>query len=507
MSNNVQYTLSLKDQISETLDKVDKKASGLDDKFGGLKKTLAVLGGTAAIIGFGKSAITAFNESAQASAQLEAGLRSTGNAVGLTSSALQEQAKALQAVTTYDDDAIVGMQSLLLTFTNIKDKVFQEATPAILDMATRMGGDLNGAALQVGKALQDPIKGITALGRAGVSFDESQKAQIKNFVETNQLAKAQSLILGELNKEFAGSAEAAALSGTGAWQQLSNTYGDVLEDIGQLILTMGQGLLPVIRGAVSALGTMVTFVKENTTMFKQLGMVVGVAAVAWGTYTVVQNAAIIATKIMTASQWLLNAALTANPVGLVIAGIAALTAGFIVAYNKSATFRAGLWGLWGAIKAVGESIKMYFGGIGEILQGVFTLDPTKIESGVKNMASAVFGAGERIAQGASEGYKAGMADFAKDKQAKTQAEGVSAGGMVAPTAGLSTAGANATATPSKAKSVAEGTKVTTINVSIKDLIGEYNLNVTNVREGSEKVKQMVVDALTGAVNDFQLIVQ
>ena len=83
-----------------------------------------------------------------------------------------------------------------------------------------------------------------------------------------------------------------------------------------------------------------------------------------------------------------------------------------------------------------------------------------------------------------------------------------AGGTKTPSAGLASAGANgANPTPSKGKSVAQGTKVTTINVSIKDLIGEYNMNVTNVREGSEKVKQMVVDALMGAVNDFQLIVQ
>ena len=98
-----------------------------------------------------------------------------------------------------------------------------------------------------------------------------------------------------------------------------------------------------------------------------------------------------------------------------------------------------------------------------------------------------------------------MADFAKDQQ--TKKEETAPGGIIAPTAGLATAGTNGNPTPSKSKSVAEGTKVTTINVSIKDLIGEYNLNVTNVREGSEKVKQMVVDALTGAVNDFQLIVQ
>ncbi len=506
MSNQqVQYTLSLKDQISDTLDKVDKKTSSLDNKFGGLQKTLAVIGGTAAIIGFGKSAITAFNESAQASAQLEAGLLSTGNAANLSSEALKKQAEALMEVTTFDDDAITGAQGLLVTFTNIKDKIFQEATPAILDMATRMKGDLQGATIQVGKALNDPIKGIMALSKVGVSFSEGQKAQIKNFVETNQLAKAQGMILGELNKEFGGSAEAAAKVGMGPWIQLGNIYGNVMEDLGGLILQMGQGLLPVVKGTISAFSDLVSFIKENSTMLKQLAMVVGIATVAYGAYIVATQGVAFVTNMATAAQIALNTAIKNNPIGLLLTGLALVVSAMVVAYNKVGEFRGVLWGLWGAVKAVGESFRLYFGGLGEVLKGVFTLDPSMIAGGVKNMASAVFGAGERIAKGAQEGYAAGMADFAKDQQAKK--EETAPGGIIAPTAGLATAGTNANPTPSKSKSVAEGTKVTTINVSIKDLIGEYNLNVTNVREGSEKVKQMVVDALTGAVNDFQLIVQ
>lgn len=508
MSNqNVVYTLSLKDQLTSGLNNADNAAQKLEGTMSSINKVgklLGIIGGATALIGFGKSAVSAFNESAQATAQLEAGLRSTHNAVGLTSQAMQDQAKALQSMTTYDDDAIVGMQSLLLTFTNVKDKIFTEATPAILDLATRMGGDLNGAALQVGKALQDPITGMTALRRSGVSFSDAQQKVIKNLVETNQLGKAQTMILAELNNEFGGSAVAAAQSGTGAWQQLSNAYGDVMEDVGGLIVSMGNGLLPIIRGTISALGSLVSWIKENSDMIKQLAMVVGVATIAWGTYLLATNAVTIATKVYTATQWLLNAAMTANPIGLLITGLATLAAGVIYAYNKSETFRAGLWGVWGALKAVGESIRMYFSGLGEIITGVFTFDADKITSGVKNMADAMFGAGGRIAKGATEGYQAGLKDFAKSKQ-KTTTE---PNGVATPTTGLGASPeAMASATPSKSKSVAQGTKVTTINVSIKDLIGEYNMNVTNVKEGGEKIKQIVVDTLMGAVNDFQLIVQ
>lgn len=509
-SQDVIYKLSLKDELTKGIEKADASAKKLDGTMNLLKtgmKALGAIGGAIAIKNFFSDSIQAFNESEQATGQLRAGLISTAGAAGVTETALLEQASALQKITTFGDDAIVGMDSLLLTFTNIKGSILTDAVPAVLDLATRMGGDLQGAALQVGKALNDPIQGINALKRSGVSFSDTQIKQIKNFTETNQLAKAQQMIIAELNNEFGGSSEMAAKVGMGPWQVLGNMYNDVQEDIGKLTLSMGSMLLPVINSTVTGLSNMVNWISENKKLIKELAIVIGVATTAYGLYYVATNAISMATKIWTAVQWGINAALTANPIGLVIAGIAALTAAVVVAYEKSAVFRAGLWGLWGAIKAVGESIKMYFVGLKDVLVGTFTLDPKQIESGLSGMASAVFGAGSRIAKGAQEGYQAGMADFAKDQQAKKEAE-AQGGGTPAPTTGLATAGAGgANPTPSKSKSVAQGTKITTINVSIKDLIGNYNMNVTNVREGSDKIKQMVVDALMGAVNDFQLIVQ
>lgn len=510
MSNQqVQYTLSLKDELTKGLEKADASAKKLEGTMGGLSIGMKGLGGIIAGLGisaFLGESVKAFDESEKAIAQLRTGLQSTGNVAGMTADDFLKQAAALQKITTYGDEAIVGVQSLLVTFTNIRGEIMQNATPAILDMATRMGGDLQGAAVQLGKALNDPIQGVNALRRVGVSFNDEQQKMMKNFVETNQLAKAQQMILNELNTEFGGSAAAAAMVGMGPWEQLKNTFGDVQEEIGRLTLDFGTMLLPVIEGVVTGLSNMVTWVKENKKLLKELAIVVGVATTAYGLYWATTTGVTMATDFFTTSFKALNMAMKANPIGLVITGLAVLTGAIVVAYEKSAVFRAGLWGLWGAVKSVGESISMYFVGLKDVLVGTFTLDPGQIEKGLGGMASAVFGAGARIAKGAQEGYQAGMADFAKDQAAKKEAE--AQGGTPTPSAGLSSAGANgANPTPSKGKSVAQGTKVTTINVSIKDLIGEYNMNVTNVREGSEKVKQMVVDALMGAVNDFQLIVQ
>jgi hypothetical protein len=74
----------------------------------------------------------------------------------------------------------------------------------------RLGTDLKGSAVQLGKALNDPIAGVGALSRVGVTFTETQKDMIKTMVEAGNVAGAQTLILDELGKEFGGSAKALA---------------------------------------------------------------------------------------------------------------------------------------------------------------------------------------------------------------------------------------------------------------------------------------------------------
>ena len=168
-------------------------------------------------------------EAEKVQAQLEAALKSTGGAAGQTIKALNEHAAALQAVTTYGDEATNSAQAILLTFTRIQGDTFPKATEAVLDMATALQMDLKSSAIQVGKALNDPILGVTALGRAGVQFSEDQKAMIKTLVETGHTAEAQIIILRELETQFGGSATAARDTLGGALEALKNAFGDLLE--------------------------------------------------------------------------------------------------------------------------------------------------------------------------------------------------------------------------------------------------------------------------------------
>lgn len=178
---------------------------------------------------FFQSVIANTIESEDALAQLNATIKSTGGAAGLSSDELVSMAQGLQQVTTFGDDAIISMQSQLLTFTKIGKDAVPAATEAILDLATKMGGDLKGAAVQVGKALNDPVQGISALSKVGVSFTDSQKEVIKALVETGDMAGAQKIILQELQTEFGGSARAARDTFGGALTSLKNSFGDLLE--------------------------------------------------------------------------------------------------------------------------------------------------------------------------------------------------------------------------------------------------------------------------------------
>ena len=168
-------------------------------------------------------------EAQKAETQLNAVLKSTGYAAGLTANEIKSLASQMQDLTAFGDDEVLSMQNVLLTFKNIKGDLFKDATMAVLDLSTAMDMDLKSAALQVGKALNDPKVGLTALQRAGITFSDSQKQVIKKLQETGKYAEAQRLIIKELESQFGGSAEKATKNFGGALSQLKNKFGDLFE--------------------------------------------------------------------------------------------------------------------------------------------------------------------------------------------------------------------------------------------------------------------------------------
>lgn len=201
---------------------------------------------------FGANAIAEVDKQLKADAQIREAIRSTSGAAGRSLADLKAQADALEEVTLFGADQTNNAQALLLTFTNIRGEIFDQTIPAIQDLSARLGQDLNASAIQVGKALNDPIRGVTALRKVGVSFTPEQEKMIKNFVDTNQVAKAQAIILKELETEFGGSARAAAEAGAGGWQSFGHVIGAIQEGLGQMLLNLGASLLPALRSAASA---------------------------------------------------------------------------------------------------------------------------------------------------------------------------------------------------------------------------------------------------------------
>ena len=236
------YKKNLSDAEKSTKDSMGKNktaTNGFADGFKSLTGISLGAAGAVAIAGiaiqktvkFMKEATAAANESNIVMAKQEAILKATGFAAGLTSDQLQNMASAQSKLTGIDDELIADAQSLLLTFRQIGSEEFPRALQATLDLQTTFGS-LDSAALQLGKALNDPIKGITALSRSGVTFSEEQKEMIKNFVKLGDIASAQKIILAEIENQIGGTAEAMERASDGT-DRLNVSTENLKEAIGQ----------------------------------------------------------------------------------------------------------------------------------------------------------------------------------------------------------------------------------------------------------------------------------
>lgn len=258
---------SQNDKIARSLKNVERAQGLVSKASGGLQKafssvagqfTIGTLAANAAMGAFNflKKTITETFEKSifqnRVLSQTEAVLKSTGYEAGISAGMVSRLASEFQKTTNFGDEATQAGQNILLTFRGIGREVFPQATAAMLDMSTAMGIDLKSAALVIGKALQDPILGLTALRRQGVNFSDEEKNVIKALVETGQKAKAQAIILAELNKEFGGSA-AAAVKADGGITQLGNAFGDFQEVIGTAIIGSDQfsEIISEMKAAIS----------------------------------------------------------------------------------------------------------------------------------------------------------------------------------------------------------------------------------------------------------------
>jgi len=188
----------------------------------------AALGGLFMALGTGLHEM----ETAQQSfLRLEAVLKATSNASGLTGQELNNLADAMESSTMATAEGVMDASSVLATFRSVSGDTFVRAIKAAQDLSAVFGQDLRSSAVQLGKALEDPVEGITALKRVGVTFTASQKDMIAGMVEAGDVAGAQALILATLEKQVGGAGAAEASGLTGAVHHLKSAWGNLLEEL------------------------------------------------------------------------------------------------------------------------------------------------------------------------------------------------------------------------------------------------------------------------------------
>lgn len=195
----------------------------------------------------------AFEGLEKAVTRVDTVLASTKFAAGFSSQQIQNQAKELSKVIVNKRDEILDAQGMLLSFHDIKGPKFTETMKSVADFATFYKEDMTQAAMQVGKAINDPLKGMTRLQRMGVEFSAEQKEQIKNYIKQGELAKAQEIILKELRTEFGGQAQAFALTDAGKIQVAAKQWEELQFAIGEIVSRVEVSLIPSFTKVVNAI--------------------------------------------------------------------------------------------------------------------------------------------------------------------------------------------------------------------------------------------------------------
>ena len=200
------------------------------------------------------SVVEAAGVQERAERSVAAALKSTAGASNMTQGEIVRHAAAIEELTGVGDELVLGSSALLLTFTSIGRNVFPEAQTAIVNLASAMNlgvassESLKSATILVGKALNAPLTGLSALTRVGIQFTEQQKEQIKSFSDLGETQKAQEVILEELTTQYGEFAEAIRHTHEGRVQALKSALGTLAEEMGKALLP---ALTKIIEGMIS----------------------------------------------------------------------------------------------------------------------------------------------------------------------------------------------------------------------------------------------------------------
>lgn len=567
MSNNTEtFIIKLKDQFSRAVEKAGEKSDKTKAKIQGLS---GAVGNLRNILG-GVSVAFLGREIVQNLAEFEKFEAVLTNTLGSGSAAQ----KSLEMISDFATKTPFAVDRLTGAYVKLANQGFvptREEMRKLGDLASSTGKDFDQLAEAVIDGQVGEFERLKEFGiRAKKQGDQVQftfKGVTKQVAFTETAMRNYILSLGDV----AGvSGAMAAISGT-TGGQISN-LGD---KITQLSINIGQKLKPVISETIEFLSGTVDQVSSFVNWLAAGGTGVDILTTAVGALTggfLAYKAAMIATnvvakivsisqiamaaatattgtilqgattwtKLVTVAQWAWNAALTANPIGIVVAAIGALVAGIVIAWKRSETFRAVIMGLWAAIKQVGinikdnflaipnlvikafmaipTAIKQIFSGVGDLFSAIFSGDFGKIPSILKGIVAdnALANVGKEFIKNQVEGAKkvAGAFGAAYDEEIRDSAAKEAAKKKEKEKA-VNTGVVEGSTVPKTGKPRGLGSGLSeikasapkTFNINIGSLIKEQKISTTNLGETTQKIKEAVTNVLLTAVNDAQVIAE
>lgn len=532
---DVNYRLTLTDLLSGKLREADNEAEKLEGRLTGVQSMIGAAFAAAATYGVGSFV----------SSMIEAGTKVEDARVGL-GTLLKDTEAAGQVIQNTMEDAtktpfafeglLAANKALIGAGENAENSRRNVLNLANAIAATGGGDDeLNRMVVNlqqiknVGQATAMDIKQFAMAGvniyqvladATGKPISKVQDMKVSYELLTDALAKAH-----EAGGIYEGGLEKMAGNTS---VQISN-LGDAMF---QLKVKMFDDLKPAITWFITVTGEATNALREgwdwmvkNKDEVKAVAFGVAVAAGAYVAYSsalkvaawwqtalntkgalgIIINEALLGWElaraegmgVMASAQWALNAAMEANPIGIIITGIAALGAILYYAWEKSEVFRGGVTAMWEVTKtAVGLMVET-FKGLYNVMAGILTFDKAQIERGFSQYTDVVVNGYKKIGAAAVDGYNDGVAskraDDAKGKTTKKTAQPGTKSTGVTPPAGDATS-------PSKAS----GTKSVTMNIHINKLIDKFEINTNKINESYGKVQEHVANALLMAANDASL---
>jgi hypothetical protein len=233
--------------LSKGLNQGSNEVQGFGGKVADFGKKAAVAFAAAAVaatafaVKFGKDALVAGEAADSANKRIEQINKSMGlfgESTAQVNESLIKYAEQTARATGVDTNSIKATQAKLLTFKELAataDELggnFQRTTKAAIDLGAAGFGTAELNAVALGKALNDPIKGISALTRNGITFTESEKDRIRVLVESNKVGEAQNMILKAIETQVGGTAEATA----NATDRMKVGFTQVQERVGLALL-------------------------------------------------------------------------------------------------------------------------------------------------------------------------------------------------------------------------------------------------------------------------------